>query len=111
MVSMWVRRLRRLEYLKKKIININGLMMNGFGFHMRCCAHVLNLVVIDGLKYVHSSVSRVRNAVQFVDLHPIGLQSFRTVYNFLVLNARSWYVFQLGTTLFEWYDVECLLHS
>jgi hypothetical protein len=31
---------------------------------MRCCAHILNLIVTDGLKEVSDSIVKVRNAVK-----------------------------------------------
>lgn len=44
--------------------------MDGFGFHMRCCAHVLNLVVRDGLQVANTSISSVRNSTRFVRSSP-----------------------------------------
>jgi hypothetical protein len=55
-----------VAYLKKRISNMGGLMGDGSFFHLRCCAHILNLVVGDGLKQNEVSISSVRNAVRFV---------------------------------------------
>ncbi|KAK2388991.1 zinc finger BED domain-containing protein DAYSLEEPER [Trifolium repens] len=38
--------------------------------HVRCCAHILNLVVQDGLKDYHSSIRKIRNAVNYVRKSP-----------------------------------------
>jgi len=40
--------------------------MKGEHLHVRCCAHILNLVVNDGLKEYHSSISKIRNVVRYV---------------------------------------------
>jgi len=36
---------------------------------MSCCAHILNLVMSDGLKELHNSIINIRNVVRFVGLH------------------------------------------
>ncbi|XP_058742086.1 zinc finger BED domain-containing protein RICESLEEPER 2-like [Vicia villosa] len=59
-----------VKYLEQKIRNMNGLFLDGFGFHMRCCAHILNLVVRDGLKVASTSISSVRNAIRYVRSSP-----------------------------------------
>jgi hypothetical protein len=48
----------------------NGLLGEGDHFHMRCVAHILNLVVMDGLKDQDLSISSIRNVVRFVRSSP-----------------------------------------
>ena len=45
--------------------------------HVRCVAHILNLVVWDGLKVVGKSINRVRTAVKFIKQSPSRLQRFQ----------------------------------
>ena len=38
--------------------------------HMRCCAHILNLIVGEDLKEIDASVAKVREAVRYVKSSP-----------------------------------------
>lgn len=66
-----------VAYLKKRINNMGGLMGDGSFFHLRCCAHILNLVVGDGLKQNELSISSIRNAVRFVRSSPQRSAKFK----------------------------------
>ncbi|XP_019155962.1 PREDICTED: zinc finger BED domain-containing protein RICESLEEPER 2-like [Ipomoea nil] len=46
---------------------------------MRCIAHVLNLVVQDGLRYAGPSVKKVRDVVRWVRSSPARLKKFREI--------------------------------
>ncbi|KAI5350846.1 hypothetical protein L3X38_003737 [Prunus dulcis] len=43
----------------------SSLMLDGRLFHMRCCAHILNLVVRDGLDVIKKSIEKIRYSVAF----------------------------------------------
>ena len=42
---------------------------------MRCCAHILNLVVQDGLKHIDDSVCKIRDSVKYVSKDKVMLVS------------------------------------
>ncbi|CAN1172958.1 Putative AC transposase [Linum perenne] len=42
-----------------------SLMVDGSFFHMRCAAHVLNLIVQEGLTIIESCIEKVRDSVAF----------------------------------------------
>ena len=41
------------------------LLCDGAYFHVCCCAHILNLIVKEGLKDVDEAVSKVRECVKY----------------------------------------------
>jgi len=45
--------------------------------HLRCCAHILNLVVNDGLKEIDDSIIKIRAACKFVKSSPARLAMFK----------------------------------
>ena len=62
-----------IDYLKR---HMKGNVMDGDYLHMRCCAHILNLVVTEGLKESDESIVKVRNAVRYVRSSPSRLKIF-----------------------------------
>ena len=42
------------------------LLMSGKFFHVRCYAHILNMIVQDGLKEIDSSVIKIRDCIKYI---------------------------------------------
>jgi len=58
------------------ILKCEYLHMKCEYLHMRCAAHILNLVVKEGLTEINSSVEAIRNGIQYVRSSTPKLQSF-----------------------------------
>ncbi|XP_050908656.1 zinc finger BED domain-containing protein RICESLEEPER 1-like [Lathyrus oleraceus] len=78
-----------VTYLKRKIANMNGLMRDEECFHMRCSTHILNLVVNEGLKDKHLSVTSVRDAVRFVKSSPHRATKFKECIEFAGITCKK----------------------
>ncbi|KAK3217669.1 hypothetical protein Dsin_011639 [Dipteronia sinensis] len=66
-------------YVKRKLKswNADGLILEGKYLHLRCCAHIVNLIVNDELKEMLDSVVAIRNAVKFVKSCPSRFENFK----------------------------------
>uniref|UniRef100_A0A803LW48 Cytochrome P450 n=1 Tax=Chenopodium quinoa TaxID=63459 RepID=A0A803LW48_CHEQI len=71
-----------IGYMRRKINGWKAGVLKGRFLHMRCVAHIVNLVVSDGLKIVNESITRVRQAVRFIKQSPSRWNS-----TFLMLDA------------------------
>ncbi|KAL5579757.1 hypothetical protein UlMin_012199 [Ulmus minor] len=48
-------------------LQLKGLLpCNGEFFHLRCCCHILNLVVQDGLKHIDRAIEKICESVKYV---------------------------------------------
>lgn len=66
-----------LTYVKNKLLGFNGCILNGEFLHVRCCAHILNLIVNDGMKELNKSIVSIRNAVRYVRSSPSRFDKFK----------------------------------
>jgi hypothetical protein len=66
-----------LEYVKRRTCNKEGAILDSQFMHMRCCVHILNLIVTKGLKEVVDSIVRVRSAVKYVKSSLARFEKFK----------------------------------
>ncbi|KAK7331047.1 hypothetical protein VNO77_25257 [Canavalia gladiata] len=97
-----------VSYLKKKLNSFNALVLNGEFFHMRCCAHILNLVVNDGLKDMHTSIASIRTAVRFVRSSPQRLAKFKECIAYSKISCKKLVCLDVPT---RWNSTYLMLES
>lgn len=78
-----------ITYLKNTMNDWNSHPLKGEHMHVRCCAHILNLVVQDGLEDYHSSISKIMSAIRYVHVSPGRMDRFKTCIKETVLQERS----------------------
>ncbi|XP_019239956.1 PREDICTED: zinc finger BED domain-containing protein RICESLEEPER 2-like [Nicotiana attenuata] len=66
-----------IKELSKKLDMWKTNMMGGKHLYVRCMAHILNIIVQDGLKEIDASVTRVRNIVRYMRSSPARTLKFK----------------------------------
>ncbi|CAL1384874.1 unnamed protein product [Linum trigynum] len=64
-----------IAHLKNKLV-LNNLLMDGRLLHMRCSAHILNLIVKDGLDVIKDGIHLIRESVVYWTSTPKRVQTF-----------------------------------
>ena len=66
-----------VQYLKRRMLSWNCLVLKGEYVHMRCCAHILSSIVKDGLKEIKNSISKTWSVVKYVKSSPAQFARFK----------------------------------
>ena len=67
-----------IDYIREKYqLKKSALILDGEFLHLRCSAHIVNLIVTEGLKEKHRSISSIRNAIRYVRSSPSRLLKFK----------------------------------
>ncbi|XP_075640576.1 zinc finger BED domain-containing protein RICESLEEPER 2-like [Castanea sativa] len=89
--------LTTIKFLQRVRKDWNGTVLENEFMHMRCCAHILNLIVGEGLKEIDASVARVREAVRYVKSSPNRNQTFRNFMERLGMESKSFLCLDVPT--------------
>ncbi|KAL5568749.1 hypothetical protein UlMin_025324 [Ulmus minor] len=66
-----------VAFVRKRVCRWRSGVLDGEHMHMRCCAHIVNLIVSDRLKELGESISAIRNVVRYIRFSPARLQKFK----------------------------------
>ena len=57
-------------------LNVNDLLINGLVLQMRCAAHILNLIIKDGLEMISGGIERIRDSVVYWTASAARIENF-----------------------------------
>jgi hypothetical protein len=86
-----------LEYLRKRTAHKASVILENQFMHVRCCAHILNLIVCAGLKEVDESIVKVRSDVKYVKSSPPRFESFKACMEREKLNYKGFLCLDVPT--------------
>ena len=68
----------------RRTVQRTGCVSDGNFLHIRCIAHIINLIVWDGIKEHGVCIDRVRNVVKYVKNSPIRIRRFKDLVKKLI---------------------------
>ena len=65
------------------------LLLEGKLLHMRCCAHILNLIVKDGLDVIQPAIAKIRDSVAFWTATPKRVEKFEEIAKYVKVSTDN----------------------
>ncbi|BAS84941.1 Os03g0563400 [Oryza sativa Japonica Group] len=59
----------------------NELLFEGRHFHVRCCAHILNLLVQDGMRLIRGAIHKIHELLKYIENSASRIQAFNSIAN------------------------------
>ncbi|XP_050939368.1 zinc finger BED domain-containing protein RICESLEEPER 2-like [Cucumis melo] len=84
-----------VAYLLKRFNK--GLLSGGEFLHVRCCAHILNLIVTDAFKEHNDCIDRIRYAVRFIRSFPARFLKFKKCIELEKIACKSYVCLDVPT--------------
>ena len=78
-----------INYFRKKLLSWGTIAVRYKYLYVRCFAHILNLIVQDGLKEVSVSVTKVRESVRYIRNSPTRLRKFKELTNLVGVDSKA----------------------
>ncbi|KAL0393073.1 UNVERIFIED_CONTAM: hypothetical protein Sradi_2530100, partial [Sesamum radiatum] len=77
-----------INHLLQKL-STKDMPLDGKVLHMRCCAHILNLIVKDGLDIIGSSIERICDSVIYWTASPSRVEKFEETARQVLVNCTK----------------------
>ena len=81
------------------------MFFEGEHLHLRCAAHVLNIMVQAGLQVIPNAIKRIRDIIKVATSTPSRLQTFNSVIQTLGLRGKPWLVLDVPHRWNSTYDM------
>ena len=69
--------------------NLNDLLMDGLVFQLHCAAHILNLIVKDGLEMILSAIEKIRDSVVYWTASAARIEYFEETAHLLCISCTK----------------------
>lgn len=66
-----------VAFVRRRVNAWKEAVLGAENTHMRCGAHIVNLIVNEGLKEMHDLIASIRNSVGYIRSLPAKLQKFK----------------------------------